>query len=159
MPPPSLLVPAVSFDAVREALGVTQEGHLVPCLATVLLVCQVAAWASERSGHHLATALDQQRHQLAHYRHLAHATPPPDVTQATREASVAQGTLEEVADQLRQLLGALEDDLQDARGFPATTRALGTAAVALGTVTQDEEATRRLAEALRVLPGEVVGQP
>lgn len=159
MPPPSLLVPAVSFDAVREALGVTQEGHLVPCLATVLLVCQVAAWASERSGHHLATALDQQRHQLTRYRHLADATPPPNVPQDKWEVSVAQRRLEEVADQLRQLLGALEDDLQDARGFPATTRALGTAAVALGTVTQDEEATRRLAEALRVLPGEVVGQP
>lgn len=159
MPPPSLLVPAVSFDAVREALGVTQEGHLVPCLATVLLVCQVAAWASERSGHHLATALDQQRHQLTRYGHLADATRPPNVPQDKWEVSVAQRRLEEVADQLRQLLGALEDDLQDARGFPATTRALGTAAVALGTVTQDEEATRRLAEALRVLPGEVVVQP
>lgn len=153
-----LCTPLLSFDAVRGVLGVTQESHLVPCLATVLLLCQVAAWATERSGHHLATALDQQRHQLARYRHLARAT-RPDVTQATRAASVAQGTLEEVADQLRRLLGALEDDLQEARGFPATTRALGTAVVALGTVTLDEEGTRRLAQALRALPREVAGQP
>ncbi|XP_035169322.1 uncharacterized protein LOC118158747 [Oxyura jamaicensis] len=149
--------PLLSFDALREALGVTQESHLVPCLATVTLLCQVAAWAADRSGHHLATAVEQQRHQATRYRRLGHAaaTDVTSVTEATRAASVAQGTLEEVANHLRDLVEAVEQDLAEAQGFPDSTRALGTAVVALGTVIQDEEGMRRLARALQALPGEV----
>ncbi|XP_035427863.1 uncharacterized protein LOC118261238 [Cygnus atratus] len=148
-----LCTPLLAFDAVREALGVTQESHLVPCLATVLLLCQVAMWAADRSGHHLATAVEQQRHRATRYRQLGHAA--DDVTEATRAASAAQGTLEEVANHLRLLVEAVEQDLTEAQGFPASTRALGTAVVALGTTIQDEEGTRRLARALQALPEEV----
>lgn len=149
-----LCTPLLSLDAVREALGVTQESHLVSCLATVLLLCQVAMWATDRSGHHLAAAIERQRHQATRYRHLGHAA-VTDVTEATRAASVAQGMLEEVANHLHDLVEAVERDLMEARGFPDSTRALGTAVVALGTVIQDEEGARRLARALQALPGEV----
>ncbi|XP_055649221.1 uncharacterized protein LOC129783256 isoform X3 [Falco peregrinus] len=62
--------PLLSLDVVREALGVTQECHLVPCLATVTLVCQVALWGAGTSQRHLATAASHQRQQATRY-------PPP----------------------------------------------------------------------------------
>ena len=153
------LRPAVSLDAVREALGVTQESHVVPCLATVTAVCQVALWGAERSEGHLAAAAEDQRRQAARYGRMAQ-----NVANAAAEATEAAGaigaanavreTLEEVSNQLRLLANAVARDVEAARGFTGSGRVLGNAVKALGAVLKDEEGTQRLARALQGLRGE-----
>ena len=153
------LRPAVSLDAVREALGVTQESHVVPCLATVTAVCQVALWGAERSEGHLAAAAEDQRRQAARYGRMAQ-----NVANAAAEATEAAGaigaanavreTLEEVSNQLRLLANAVTRDVEAARGFTGSGRVLGNAVKALGAVLKDEEGTQRLARALQGLRGE-----
>jgi len=149
----------VSLDAVRAALGVTQESHLVPCLATVALLCQVALWGAGTSKRHLATAAARQRHQALRYRRLARATAAAateatEAAEATAAANATLGVLEEVTGHLRALVDAVTQDLEVARGFPASARALGDAVVALGTTMGDKEGTQRLAQALEALPGD-----
>lgn len=151
--------PPVSLDAVRESLGVTQECHLVPCLATVTLLCQGALWALGTSRRHLVTAAGHQRHQALRYRRLARATAATTVAaaEATAEATAATatlGTLEEVTGHLRDLVAAVTEDLEVARGFPASTALLGDIVVALGTALGDEEGARRLERAAQALPGD-----
>lgn len=149
----------MSLDVVREALGVTQESHLVPALATVALVCQVALWGAGTSKHHLATAAGHQRHQAIRYRRLAcdAAAATAATTEATKAIAAANGTLEqleEVAGHLRSLVDAVTEDLEVAQGFPASAQALGDAVVALGTAMEDKEGAQRLARALEALPGD-----
>ncbi|XP_040437286.1 uncharacterized protein LOC121082011 isoform X3 [Falco naumanni] len=151
--------PLLSLDVVREALGVTQECHLVPCLATVTLVCQVALWGAGTSQRHLATAASHQRHQATRYRRLAWDTAAVTAatgraTQAIAAARVTLGTSEEVAAHLRNLVDSVTEDLEMARGFPASARALGDIVVALGTAMEDKEGTQRLARVLEALPGD-----
>ncbi|KAM9266879.1 uncharacterized protein FYN16_006088 [Cariama cristata] len=149
----------LSLDVVREALGLTQESHLVPCLATVVLVCQVALWGAGTSKRHLATAASHQRHQAIRYRHLARdsaaaTATTTESTEAIAAANATLGMLEEVTSHLRTLMDAVTQDLEVARGFPASAQALGDAVVALGTVMGDKEGMQRLARALEVLPGD-----
>lgn len=144
---------------VREALGVTQESHIVPCLATVALVCQVALWGVGTSKRHLATAASHQRHQALRYRRLARDTTAAtaattEAAEAITEANATLGMLEEVVGHLRTLVDAVTQDLEMAQGFPASARALGDTVVALGTVMGDKEGTERLARALEALPGD-----
>ncbi|XP_054039781.1 uncharacterized protein LOC128901678 [Rissa tridactyla] len=125
-----LCVPLLSLDVVREALGVTQESHLVPSLATVALVCQVALWGTGTSKRHLATAASHQRHQAHRYRRLAWdtaaaAAATTEATKAIADANVTLGMLEEVTDHLRTLVDAVTQDLEMGQGFPASARALG----------------------------------
>ncbi|XP_014813728.1 PREDICTED: uncharacterized protein LOC106897549 [Calidris pugnax] len=152
-----LCAPLLSLDVVREALGVTQESHLVPSLATVVLFCQVALWGAGTSKRHLATAARHQRHQALRYHHLARdaaaaTAATTEATEAIAAANVTLGTLEEVAGHLRNLVDAVTQDLEMGQGFPASARALGDAVVALGTAMGDKEGTERLARALEVLP-------
>ncbi|XP_074423788.1 uncharacterized protein LOC141735144 isoform X2 [Larus michahellis] len=154
-----LCVPLLSLDVVREALGVTQESHLVPSLATVALVCQVALWGTGTSKRHLATAASHQRHQAHRYRRLAWdtaaaAAATTEATKAIADANVTLGMLEEVTDHLRTLVDAVTQDLEMGQGFPASARALGDTVVALGTAMGDKEGTERLARALEALPGD-----
>ncbi|KAK4805454.1 hypothetical protein QYF61_000589 [Mycteria americana] len=149
----------VSLDAVRETVGVTQESHIVPCLATIVLVCQVALWGARTSKHHLATAARHQRHQALRYRRLARDAAA--ATAATAEAAEAiaasnatVGMLEDVTGHLRTLVDNVTEDLEIGQGFPAAARALGDAVVALGMAMGDKEGTRRLAQALEALPGD-----
>lgn len=53
-------------DMMWDVLRVTQESHLVPCLAIVIKLCQVALWAVEKSGGHLATTVNHQCHKKSH---------------------------------------------------------------------------------------------
>lgn len=154
-----LCAPLLSVDAVREALGVTQESHVVPCLATVTAVCQVALWGAEKSEAHLAAAAEEQRRQTARYGRMAQsaaadAAEAAEATGAIGAASAARETLEEVSTQLRLLAAAVARDLQADRGFPGSARALGNAVTALGTVLKDQEGTQRLARALQGLSGD-----
>ncbi|XP_063174858.1 uncharacterized protein LOC134507844 [Chroicocephalus ridibundus] len=154
-----LCVPLLSLDVVREALGVTQESHLVPSLATVALVCQVALWGTGTSKRHLATAASHQRHQAHRYRRLAWdaaaaTAATTEATKAIADANVTLGMLEEVTDHLRTLVDAVTQDLEMGQGFPASARALGDTVVALGTAMGDKEGTERLARALEALPGD-----
>ncbi|XP_069738105.1 uncharacterized protein [Phaenicophaeus curvirostris] len=149
----------LSLDAVREALGVTQESHLVPGLATVALVCQVALWGAATSKRHLATAAGHQRHQALRYRRLARdvaaaAAATAEADQAVTGANATLGTLEEVTGHLKALVDAVAQDLETAKGFPSGARALGDAVVALGTAVGDKEGAERLARALEALPGD-----
>ncbi|XP_037227976.1 uncharacterized protein LOC119140579 [Falco rusticolus] len=151
--------PLLSLDVVREALGVTQECHLVPCLATVTLVCQVALWGAGTSQRHLATAASHQRQQATRYRRLAWDTAAAtaatgQATQAIAAARVTLGTSEEVAAHLKSLVDSVTEDLEMARGFPTSARALGDIVVALGTAMEDKEGTQRLARVLEALPGD-----
>ncbi|KAM6364634.1 uncharacterized protein J5M81_015455 [Pluvialis apricaria] len=151
--------PLLSLDVVREALGVTQESHLIPCLGVVALVCQVALWGAGTSKRHLATAASHQRHQALRYRRLARDTAAAtaattEATEAIAAANATLGMLEEVVGHLKTLVDAVTQDLEMARGFPASARALGDAVVALGTVMGDKEGTERLARALEALPGD-----
>ncbi|XP_075346736.1 uncharacterized protein LOC142404167 [Mycteria americana] len=154
-----LCAPLLSLDAVRETVGVTQESHIVPCLATIVLVCQVALWGARTSKHHLATAARHQRHQALRYRRLARDAAA--ATAATAEAAEAiaasnatVGMLEDVTGHLRTLVDNVTEDLEIGQGFPAAARALGDAVVALGMAMGDKEGTRRLAQALEALPGD-----
>ncbi|XP_075594536.1 uncharacterized protein LOC142598933 [Balearica regulorum gibbericeps] len=154
-----LCAPLLSLDVVREVLGVTQETHLVPCLATIALLCQVALWGAGISKRHLATAASHQRHQALRYRRLARdaaaaAAAATEASEAIAAANVTLGMLEEVTTHLRSLVDAVTQDLEVAQGFPASARALGDAVVALGTVMGDKEGTQRLAQALEALPGD-----
>ncbi|XP_076216981.1 uncharacterized protein LOC143171785 [Aptenodytes patagonicus] len=154
-----LCTPLLSLDVVREALGVTQENHFVPSLATVALICQVALWGMGTSKRHLATAASHQRHQALRYRRLARNTAAATAasTEATEAIAATNATLEmleEVARHLRTLVDAVTQDLEMARGFPASAQALGDAVVALGTAMGDKEGTQRLARALEALPGD-----
>ncbi|XP_069630500.1 uncharacterized protein [Haliaeetus albicilla] len=149
--------PLLSLDMVREALGVTQESHLVPCLATFALVSQVALWGAGTSKRHLATAASHQRHQAVRYRRLARdiaaaAAATTEATEATTAANATLGMLEEVAGHLKTLVDAVTQDLEMAKGFPASARVLGDVVVALGTVMGDKEGMQRLARALEALP-------
>lgn len=147
----------MSLDVVREAVGVTQESHLVSCLATVTLVCQMALWGMGTSKRHLATAASHQRQQALRYRRLAReaaaataATAAAD--EASKAAHVTLSELEEVTGQLRTVVDAVTQDLEMAQGFPASARALGDAVVALGMAMGDKEGTQRLALVLESLP-------
>ncbi|KAM6228671.1 uncharacterized protein M6G45_016289 [Spheniscus humboldti] len=154
-----LCAPLLSLDVVREALGVTQENHFVPSLATVALICQVALWGMGTSKRHLATAASHQRHQALRYRRLARDTAAAtaastEATEAITATNATLGMLEDVASHLRTLVDAVTLDLEVARGFPASTQALGDAVVALGTAMGDKEGMQRLAQALEALPGD-----
>ncbi|XP_042649961.1 uncharacterized protein LOC122153607 [Tyto alba] len=151
--------PLLSLDAVREVLGVTQESQLVPCLATVTLICQAALWGAGTSKRHLAAAVRRYRQQELRYNRLARASAAAtaataEATEAIAAANVTLGMLEEVAGQLRTLVDAVTEDLEMARGFPASARALGDAVVALGTVMGDKEGTQKLERVLEALPGD-----
>lgn len=140
---------------VREALGVTQESHLVPCLATIALVSQVALWGAGTSKRHLATAANHQRQQALRYRRLARdiaATAATNATEATTAANATLGLLEELVSHLKTLVDAVTQDLEIAKGFPASARVLGDVVVALGTVMGDTEGMQMLARALEALP-------
>ncbi|XP_064329904.1 uncharacterized protein LOC135317547 [Phalacrocorax carbo] len=153
----------LSLDVVREALGVTQESHLIPCLATLTLASQVALWGAGTSKRHLALAASHQRHQAHRYHRLARsaaataaaaAAATSEAAKALAAANVTLGTLEEVSGHLKSLVDAVTQDLEMAQGFPASARALGDAVVALGTGMGDGEGMQRLAHVLETLPGE-----
>ncbi|XP_031466447.1 uncharacterized protein LOC116240261 [Phasianus colchicus] len=154
-----LCAPLLSLDVVREALGVTQESHVVPCLATVTAVCQVALWSAERSEGHLVEAAEQQRRQAVRYGRMAQnaanaAAEATEAAGAIGAANAVRETLEEVSNQLRLLANAVARDVEAAHGFTGSARALGNAVTALGAVLKDEEGTQRLARALQGLSGE-----
>ncbi|KAM6038510.1 uncharacterized protein LJ206_020495 isoform 1-T2 [Theristicus caerulescens] len=153
-----LCAPLLSLDVVREAVGVTQESHLVPCLATVALICHVALQGTETSQRHLVTAVTHQRHQARRYHRLARdaaaAAAAAEVTEGVTAAIVTLETLEEVAAHLRSLVNAVTRDLEMGWGFSASARALGDTVVALGTAMGDKEGLERLTWALEALPGD-----
>ncbi|XP_051499771.1 uncharacterized protein LOC127396194 isoform X2 [Apus apus] len=155
--------PLLALDVVREALSMTQESHLIPCLAAVALVAQVALWGAETSKHHLSEATSLQHCQAQRYQHLAQDAAAAAAAAAAATAQAAQditnvhvtlGVLEEVTSHLRALVDAVIQDQEAGRGFPTSTRALGDAVVALGTVMGDKEMTEKLTRALEALPGD-----
>ncbi|XP_064499845.1 caskin-1-like, partial [Pseudopipra pipra] len=156
-----VISPIMSLDWARQALGVSPEGHLVPLLAALAALCEVALRSLAASRRHLAEARGHQRRLALRHRaradHIAAARAALEAARATGgHVAAALAGLGQVATHLRDLVAAVARDAGVARllgtrpaTFPESRRVLGDIAVALGTSGGDgevEEVRRRLGE-------------
>ncbi|KAF4792257.1 hypothetical protein TURU_123066 [Turdus rufiventris] len=107
----------LSLDAVRTALGMAEDSHLLLALGTVAVSCQVAAQALGTSQRHLGDTAREHRDTTQRLRdrarRVATARDNARVAAAARgDIASALRSLSEVTEWLRMLVAAVNEDLE-----------------------------------------------